>query len=156
LVISSPDHDYRVELNYSDGCYIDGYVYKGKKTLKRIKGSLLGEILIEDYETSKKKEFLPTGTPNLFHLKTVEKLENQKDFESRKLWAIVNYHTIKKNHEDLEVARDEMELKREELKSNSVQSNLFELSKEEVFNEVPRYKLIYDNHPFKDKINKNL
>eukprot|EP01080_Neovahlkampfia_damariscottae_P002314 gene2314-2782_t len=154
LTIKSPNHEYTTDVTISDGGYILGYIYKGKKCLKKIYGALLDDIHIENYsDYSNKEKLLPSSRPEkLFHLKTVESLENQKDHESRKLWSVVHHSTVTKDYDTLEKARDEMEQKKEKAKENH-QSKVFEKT-DELFNEVFRYKLNIDNHPFKEKLKK--
>ena len=154
LMIKSPDHEYRTEISYSDGCYIKGYIYKGKECLKKIYGCLLEDIHIENYsDYSNKEKLLPSTMPTkIFHLKTVESLEKQKENESRKLWSIVNHSTVKKDFETLEKARNEVDEKKEKAKEN-YQSKIFEKT-DEVFNEVPRFKVNFDFHPYVEKFKK--
>lgn len=145
LVMKSDKHDFYVDLSFDHGLSVDGYVYNGKKKVRRIQGTLDDKVYVINLEKNNDKQILLTADfHEVYKKKKVAPLHKQKDHESRKVWHRVNYHLLREEHSEAVKHRD---LVFEKQKTTHEPFHFVETKK--IINEVPLYDVLIEKHPFK-------
>lgn len=144
LIMKSNKHDYSAEISFEHGLTVEGHIFKGKKKIKRIHGTLDDKVFVTCLEKNEKKILLTGDFVEVYKKKKVTPLHQQKENESRRIWHRVAYHLLREEHDEGTKHRD---IVLEKQKSSHEPVHFIPTKR--VFNDVTLYEVNKENYPYK-------